>query len=377
MSNSSAPANIIVMEAYDDGSHADFLNGLIKHSRHNYVRLSMPGRKWKWRMRGSAIYFAQELHNIWPANATFSTEQADLIFTSDMTSVTDLKALLPKSLQKLPVVCYFHENQLTYPLSQHDKIDYQYGFTNITSALASDGLWFNSEHNRSEFISAADSLLKKMPDFVPPDIGNTIKEKSIIMPLGMPPELFDNNNTRNNNNPPVILWNHRWEYDKNPEVFFETLYKLDQSNIDYKLIIAGQSFRTSPAVFNEAKDKLSHRIIHFGFAESRAKYIELLNQSNIVISTAIHEFFGIAVMEAVSNGCTPLLPNRLNYPYLVPEQYHNDLLYNIDAELFNKLVSLLKQQNRHEAFPRIHKWAHQLKWDILAEQYDKNFSNFI
>ena len=31
----------------------------------------------------------------------------------------------------------------------------------------------------------------------------------------------------------VILWNHRWEYDKNPESFFKLLFKLADQNIDF------------------------------------------------------------------------------------------------------------------------------------------------
>ncbi len=377
MNHNFVPLNIIIMEAYDDGSHGSFLNGLIKHSRHNYVRLSLPGRKWKWRMRGSAIYFAREIYNIWPEDACFPPNQSNLIFTSDMTSVTDLKALLPAEFGRLPIICYFHENQLTYPLSEHDQIDYQYGFTNITSALATDGLWFNSQYNRIEFVNAATALLGKMPDFVPPGIGDDILAKSIIMPLGLSPELFDfPPRQASSKHPPVILWNHRWEYDKNPEAFFNTLLQLDQEKIDFNLIVAGESFRVYPEIFDQAKNKLAHKILHFGYAKSRKHYYELIRQSDIVISTAIHEFFGLAVMEAVACGCVPLLPNRLNYPYLIPQQYHDQLLFNNDQELLTKIKTLLETPSLHEQFPQNQSFTEDLNWKILAETYDKRFVEF-
>ena len=38
-----------------------------------------------------------------------------------------------------------------------------------------------------------------------------------------------------------------------------------------------------------------------------------------MLSTARHEFFGIAVAEALRAGCLPWLPARLSYPELLPE----------------------------------------------------------
>ncbi|MBN2064114.1 MAG: DUF3524 domain-containing protein [Sedimentisphaerales bacterium] len=371
----SEPLNILVLEAYDDGSHKSFLNGLLKHSCHNFVRISLPGRKWKWRMRGSALYFAREVFNVWPENASFSPAQTRLIFTSDMTNVADLKALLPEILQGIPIVCYFHENQLTYPLSEHDQLDYEYGFTNISSALSADELWFNSRYNRDEFVAATDKLLKKMPDFVPERIAADIQAKGIIMPLGMNPELFTL--PRKLSTPPTILWNHRWEYDKNPGAFFRAIYELEQTGHDFKLIIAGESFRVIPAEFEDARKKLSHRIIHYGYAQSQEQYFDLISQSDIVVSTAIHEFFGISVMEAVSAGCVPLLPARLNYPHLLPEQYHDDLLYKTDTELTGKLITLLKRKDRETNFSGLREHAASYNWTALARTYDDHFTRAV
>ena len=43
----------------------------------------------------------------------------------------------------------------------------------------------------------------------------------------------------------------------------------------------------------------------------------MLQSMDVVISTAEHEFFGIAVCEAVWAGAVPVLPRRLSYPELV------------------------------------------------------------
>ena len=366
---------ILVIEAYDGGSHGGFLDGMIKYSGHNFVRISLPARKWKWRMRGSAIWFARELDKIWPENADFGPEAVDLIFTSDMTSVADLKALLPKKIKCVPLVCYFHENQLTYPLSDHDEIDYQYGFTNITTALAADAVWFNSEYNRTSFLDAAGGLLRKMPDFVPDGIVEDIRRDSIIMPPGLNPDVIEIKRAERQYDCPVILWNHRWEFDKQPEVFFETLYGLDDEGMDFRLIVAGETFRTWPPVFDEAMERLSGKIIHFGYAESRQRYYELLGQSDIVISTAIHEFFGLSVMEATAAGCVPLLPNRLSYPYLVPREYHDSCIYDSDRELYEKLKELVRSKDykSSEKYCPLYHEVSNMNWPELVNSYDYEF----
>ncbi len=58
-----------------------------------------------------------------------------------------------------------------------------------------------------------------------------------------------------------------------------------------------------------------------GFVANRQHYLRLLGMGTVVVSTALHEFYGIAVIEAVRAGCRPLLPNRLSYPELFPHQY--------------------------------------------------------
>ena len=111
-------------------------------------------------MRGAAVWFTREQEQ-WLAG---EADAPDVILANDMLSVADLRALLPPGRRDTPIVCYFHENQLTYPLSSEDERDFQFGMTNITSCLAADAVWFNSEFHREAFLKAAVGLLRKMPD---------------------------------------------------------------------------------------------------------------------------------------------------------------------------------------------------------------------
>lgn len=364
--------NILILEPYDGGSHKQFLDQLSTHSRHTFTRLSMPARKWKWRMRGSAIYFVRQLEKSPPCDL----KQINLIFTSDMTAITDLKALLPDHLKNIPIACFFHENQLTYPLPDESQRDYQYGFTNITSCLAADAVWFNSNYHLQSFLTAADKLLKKMPDFVPQGIIDSIQKRSKVMPLGLSPDLFNLTSTKTHKTPPAILWNHRWEYDKNPDEFFETLFDLDHAKIDFRLFIAGQNFRNAPPIFHAAHKSLAHRIDHFGYLPDRSEYLKLLARADIVVSTAIHEFFGLSVLEAIAAKCFPLLPNRLSYPELLPTQTHNDHLYNKTSELRKKL-SCLCQNPIPPLAEILSNHLKALAWPNLAPHYDLAFENIL
>ena len=58
-----------------------------------------------------------------------------------------------------------------------------------------------------------------------------------------------------------------------------------------------------------------------------------MNDADIALSTADHEFFGISMVEAAMAGCYCLVPNRLSYPELFPSQHR----YNTQAQLAKQL----------------------------------------
>jgi glycosyltransferase involved in cell wall biosynthesis len=97
-----------------------------------------------------------------------------------------------------------------------------------------------------------------------------------------------------------ILWNHRWEYDKRPDLFFEAVLELAEADIPFSISVVGESFDRCPEVFEEAKGKLGDRVRHWGFMESRDRYFELLCEADVVVSTTDHEFLGLSIIEAAA-----------------------------------------------------------------------------
>lgn len=308
-----------MIEPYYGGSHQAFLLGLMDNVSADYTLLTLPARKWKMRMQLSAPWFAAQVRKQPCADRGY-----DAVLCSTFVDVAVLRALLQQLdgwNPKARFCTYFHENQCVYPGQVTDGSMYQFQAINFTTALVSDRLAFNSSFNRDTFFENIQQYLKKSADMCIIDTHREISRKSTVLHPGIDYTPIDRAPEGSRQSQPVLVWNHRWEHDKNPQEFFTVVCSLKERGLPFKLIVLGQSFKNWPECFGHAKDYLSDRILHFGYADSRDDYGMLLKMGDIVISTAVHEFFGISVLEAVRAGCRPLLPWRLSYPELFPEEF--------------------------------------------------------
>ena len=356
---------LCLIEPYYTGSHKAWADGYQAYSRHSMGQLTLPGRFWKWRMQGGAVTLArraQALH-----------DRPDMLLATDMLNLPVFLTLAGPALADLPVALYFHENQLTYPLQPGEKRDLHYGFINAVSALRADAVLFNSAYHLEEFFDELPRLLKHFPDFTELWIVEALRKKSEVLPLGLELAAFDRHRPEERTSDrPLILWNHRWEYDKDPETFFRAVYELAGEGLDFGLVLLGESFRNQPAEFLEARRRLPGRIVQFGYAEDPAAYARLLWQSDIVVSTALHEFFGAAIVEACYCGCFPILPRRLAYPELIPPDRHDDCLYDDDRGLLDRLRAAVLEIDRVRAFS-LHPVMQRFDWQRMAPCYDDLF----
>jgi len=358
---------VLVLEPFYGGSHRQFWDGLRRRSRHEVHLAALSAFHWKWRMRGGSLSLANRLED--------DPLPADILLSSDYLALPDFLALAPRPYRTLPTALYMHENQLTYPVAEGEKLDYQFGLTNVVSCLAADRVFFNSAYHRAAFFEELPRFLGRFPDPVPEFAVPRIEAKSEVLTLGCDLSSLDPHRERGRAlaeaaGAPVLLWNHRWEFDKNPEDFFWVLFRLKDEGVRFRLILAGERAARHPGIFDEARVRLGDEILSADSRPTRASYAEALWAADIVVSTSRHDFFGVAVVEAMYCGCYPLLPDRLSYPELIPPPLRGRHLYLHRANLLTRLRTLLAQ-GPVEADPALRKAAARHDWSRRIEDYDR------
>ncbi len=353
---------ILLIEPYYGGSHKMFLDGLVRHVEGDFTLLSLPARKWKMRMQLSAPWFIAQLSELPAAERNFDT----VLFSSfiDVAVFKAMASSLAGWNNRCRYLTYFHENQFCYPGFLDKHTTHHFTSINFTSALVSDSIAFNSEYNRSSFLHQCSKYLLKATDMELSGCLDELRRKSIILYPGLDFSGQDRIKIMTDTGRvKTIVWNHRWEHDKNPEEFFQALYKLQICGIDFRLCVLGQHFQNKPICFDEARQRLKGEIVQWGYVDEQDAYYQHLAAGDIVVSTAVHEFFGISVIEAVRAGCVPVLPHRLSYPELFEEQflYENGRLYEHLAEALHRDEKLTVEQSR--------KMTEPFSWDNLAAGY--------
>lgn len=337
---------ILLLSAYDALSHRYWREGLVEQfPDYQWTVLALAPRYFNYRVRANPLSWLSEQHSTLSAGY-------DLIIATSFVDIATLRGLVP-ALATTPLWLYCHENQFVYPESAqqaeqklqadnkrqtiHDleaKMVFLYG------CMAADVISFNSAWNRDSAFAGMAELLHRFPEKLDSSVLDSIKSKANIIPVPLqsidPSQKLsaysgsgnykDKDKDSNRDSQTLsLLWNHRWEYDKGPETLLALVNTLDKNNFNCEINIVGQQFRQIPAAFNKIK-----QILHesssltrglWGYIKSKQQYQQLLQHSNIVISTASHEFQGIAVLEAVQAGCVPLLPNSLAYPEIFTQEY--------------------------------------------------------
>ena len=276
--------NILILEPFYGGSHKQLIDAVTARLEAGcYDLVTLPNKKWHWRARTSALKLSQTI----PRDVGYQT-----LFTSSVLSLSELLGLRP-DLIKLHKIVYFHENQLCYPVQNAKERDFQFGYNQITSSLCADLVLFNSIYNMESFLDNITKYLTLQPDQRPDSerIMTEIRNKSKVcyFPLQLnniqinPPEKI---NIGDNPLPLHIVWPHRWEHDKDPEMLCRVMMKLYEEGHKFHLSVLGEVFSEIPDVMHKMKKMLGEKIKAFGYLPSREDYQAVLSEADVVVSTA-------------------------------------------------------------------------------------------
>lgn len=326
-------------------------------------------------MRHAAIHFAREVGERF-ANG----ERWDAIVCTDMMNVAEFRAI-SRQVRDLPLMAYFHENQFAYPNRVEQERDQHFAFTNFVSAIAANQVWFNSAFNRDSILAALRDQASHWPDFVPWQEIDLMEQKLFVQRPGIEVPSIDWPAVEQAHakrvlagNPLHLIWAARWEHDKNPLGLLEALRLLRDQNIPFTLSVIGEQFGTVPPEFAAIRGEFSNVIERWGFQTDRESYWQALCNADVFVSTATHEFFGLAAAEAIAAGLYPLLPDRLAYPELlsIAEKSASDsCLYGRGpADLAAAVGQLHRDRDRLASLGVGSSFRNDLSWCHRASEMD-------
>lgn len=326
-------ANIVLVEPYYGGSHRAWADTWVRHSAHDIVLVTHPDAFWRWRLRGGAVTLAADFGSAVAANG-----RPDAVVVSGLVDVAGFAGHARRALGDTPLAVYVHESQLLYPLAPNQRADTSAALINWQSLVASDAIWFNSAFHQDALQAALPGLLGSQPTPSHLELIAPVFARSSVLWPGVETEALIGAE-RTERSAPRVLWNQRWDHDKNPHAVFSALVQMAEEGVAFSVALAGQNQRPDNPDFAWVHEQLGDRIDHHGYLP-HGEYQQLLLSSDVVISAADHEFFGIAIVEALAAGAVPVLPTRLSFPELIAPQWHPNALY-ADGDLRHRLRAVL------------------------------------
>ncbi len=248
---------------------------------------------------------------------------------------------------------------------------------NWTSMNAADLVLFNSQWHKDSWFRNVPGLLSGLPDHRHDGLVAPLANHAEVLPVGVDLRRFDPVEPRGNVGDPVVLWNHRWEHDKRPDLFAAAVLELADAGVGFSLALAGERFGKVPADLGRLRERLGDRIV-FDADATGGDYADVLRMADIVVSTAEQENFGISVTEAVYAGACPVLPADQVYPERIPAELHPVCLYDVATGLAGPLRRLIEDRAlRRDAAAQLMPVMAGFDWHVLGPVYDARLANLV
>ncbi len=322
---------ILGFEAWDSGSHRSVRESLVRHGAAQWTWLTLGRGPWRWRQRMGITELVAMGHE-----RGLLQQSWDCFLCTSLLAVGELRGLLPATLRSVPIAMLVHENQVAYPAGAKglQERDLHGVITDLTAMHAADLVIFTSHWNQRSCLEGFQRVLHKSPVRHWQAMLERIHERSCVIwpPVEDPREIagIEHNcdvNGRHGGSPvrlgdaTQIVWPHRHQPDKGPSGLRALAARYSRSwGLQWRLL--GERCGPTPQAITRLRAEQAQFIAHDAYCQSRQDYVRQLAAANWVCSTAKHEFFGIAVVEALLMGCLPWLPNRLSYPELLPNEAH-------------------------------------------------------
>jgi glycosyltransferase involved in cell wall biosynthesis len=351
---------IDLVEPFFGGSHRAWAEGWAAYSDHEVCLHTLPGSAWRWRMRGAAVTIAPRL-----VAGSEHRGPPDLLVVSDMVDLGDLLARTRRTHGNVPVALYLHENQLTYPRRPGEPLDTGLAWITWRNLTLADEIWCNSAFHRDELLAALPELLHDVPDHPHSDLLPGIASRMRVLPVGV-----DIPAPRPRSRPPLILSNQRWHHDKDVDAVVRALVWLADSGAEFRVAVVGDHRGGRAAEIDPLLDRLGDRVVARGL-QDRATYESLVGRTDIVVSAARNEFFGIAVVEAVGAGAVPVLPDAVAYREVIPAEFHDVALYERGTLRPALAATLAALDDRRRAAVGLSASMTRFAWTVVAPTYDR------
>lgn len=357
---------VLVVEPWLSGSHQAWAEGFVRHSAHEVHLVAHGGTFWRWRLRGGAVTLADQA-----ALVVAEHGPPDVILASSMLDVPAFLGHARSWIGPTPVALYLHETQPARVALTGEPLDEDMSYRNWTSMVAANHVFVNSAFHRDALFGALPEVLGRPPDHRHDHLLEEVRARASLLPVGVDvAAVRPGRDVVDDDGPPILLWSHRWDNDKAAELFLRALRRLDREGMDFRVAMVGANARADPHQLVEAEEHFGDRVVHAGHLP-RAEYVDLLGRSAVVVSTAVQEFFGVAMVEAMAAGAVPLLPDALSYPEIVPPRYHDAVLYGTYGDMVRRLHDSLEDlPGSRAAVDGLAPSMDRFDWSVLAPAYD-------
>lgn len=118
----------------------------------------------------------------------------------------------------------------------------------------------------------------------------------------------------------LIVFPHRLDLEKQPELFHSLIVGLQARNKGYSMVDLDMVSKTD---LYESKET-NWYFKRTALLKNKDLYYEYLNSAKVSVSFALQETWGIAMQESVVSGCLPIVPDRLSYKEVFPSTFRYD-----------------------------------------------------